>query len=113
MRTLIEPYRRANEMPESPLTLSGGFLGIPEGVTRQSVGIRARIALVFVPRRGALPPAHAAPSRDTHTEDPFMSIGRATKIAAGILFILAVVGVTTPVSLVPLGLAVWVLGEAA
>jgi hypothetical protein len=45
-------------------------------------------------------------------EDLLLSIGRATKIAAGILFILAVVGVTTPVSLVPLGLAVWVLGEA-
>ena len=41
-----------------------------------------------------------------------MSVGRATKIAAGILFILAVVGVNSPVSLVPLGLAVWVLGEA-
>ena len=37
-----------------------------------------------------------------------MSVGRATKIAAGILFILAVVGVNSPVSLVPLGLAVWV-----
>jgi hypothetical protein len=46
-------------------------------------------------------------------EDMCMSIGPATKIAAGILFILAVVGVTAPVSLVPLGLAVWVLGEAA
>jgi hypothetical protein len=42
-----------------------------------------------------------------------MSIGRATKIAAGILFILSVVGIAAPVSLVPLGLAVWVLGEAA
>ncbi len=57
--------------------------------------------------------AQAAPSRDTHTEDLLMSIGRATKIAAGILFILAVVGVNSPVLLVPLGLAVWVLGEAA
>ncbi len=63
---------------------------------------------------GARPPAPAAPSRDsTHSEDLRMSVGRATKIAAGILFILAVVGVPTPVSLVPLGLAVWVLGEAA
>jgi hypothetical protein len=42
-----------------------------------------------------------------------MSIGRATKIAAGILFILAGLGVGTPVALVPIGLAVWVLGEAA
>ena len=41
-----------------------------------------------------------------------MSIGRATKIAAGILFIQAVVGVNSPVLLTPLGLAVWVLGEA-
>jgi hypothetical protein len=63
---------------------------------------------------GGRPTVPAAPSRDnTHTEDLFMSIGRATKIAAGILFILAVVGVTSPVLLVPLGLAVWVLGEAA
>jgi hypothetical protein len=63
---------------------------------------------------GARPSAQAAATRtSTHTENLLMSIGRATKIAAGILFILAVVGVTTPVSLVPLGLAVWVLGEAA
>jgi hypothetical protein len=41
-----------------------------------------------------------------------MSIGRASKIAAGILFILATLGVSTPVLLVPVGLAVWVLGEA-
>ena len=60
------------------------------------------------------PTSQPASSPDnTHTEDQPMSIGRATKIAAGILFILAMVGVTTPVSLVPLGLAVWVLGEAA
>ena len=63
---------------------------------------------------GGRPTAQAASSRDnTHTEDLLMSIGRATKIAAGILFILAVVGVNSPVLLVPLGLAVWVLGEAA
>ena len=63
---------------------------------------------------GEWPTARAASSRDnTHTEDRLMSVGRATKIAAGILFILAVVGVNSPVSLVPLGLAVWVLGEAA
>ena len=63
---------------------------------------------------GGRPTAPAAASREnTHTEDLRMSVGRATKIAAGILFILAVVGVATPVSLVPLGLAVWVLGEAA
>jgi F0F1-type ATP synthase assembly protein I len=42
-----------------------------------------------------------------------MSIGRATKIVAGILFVVAALGVSTPVLLVPLGLAVWVLGEAA
>jgi hypothetical protein len=41
-----------------------------------------------------------------------MSIGRASKIAAGILFILAALGVSVPVLLVPVGLAVWVLGEA-
>lgn len=41
-----------------------------------------------------------------------MSIGRASKIAAGIVFILAAIGVATPVQLVPIGLAVWVLGEA-
>ena len=63
---------------------------------------------------GEWPTARAASPRDnTHTEDRLMSVGRATKIAAGILFILAVVGVNSPVLLVPLGLAVWVLGEAA
>jgi hypothetical protein len=41
-----------------------------------------------------------------------MGIGRASKIAAGIVFILASLGVATPVLLVPIGLAVWVLGEA-
>jgi hypothetical protein len=41
-----------------------------------------------------------------------MSITRASKIAAGILFVLAALGVSTPVLLVPVGLAVWVLGEA-
>jgi hypothetical protein len=41
-----------------------------------------------------------------------MSITRASKIAAGILFVLAALGVATPVMLVPIGLAVWVLGEA-
>ena len=56
--------------------------------------------------------APAVPSHDTHPEDLLMSIGRATKIAAGILFILAVIGVNSPVLLTPLGLAVWVLGEA-
>ena len=40
-------------------------------------------------------------------------VGRATTLAAGLLVILAVVGVNSPVSLVPLGLAVLVLGEAA
>jgi hypothetical protein len=44
-------------------------------------------------------------------EDP-MGIGRVSKIAAGIVFILAALGVATPVLLVPVGLAVWVLGEA-
>ncbi len=41
-----------------------------------------------------------------------MGIGRASKIAAGIVFILASLGVAAPVPLVPIGLAVWVLGEA-
>lgn len=41
-----------------------------------------------------------------------MGINRASKIAAGIIFILAALGVSTPVLLVPIGLAVWVLGEA-
>jgi hypothetical protein len=41
-----------------------------------------------------------------------MGIGRASKIAAGIIFVVAALGVATPVLLVPLGLAVWVLGEA-
>jgi hypothetical protein len=41
-----------------------------------------------------------------------MSIGRASKIVAGILFIVAAVGVASPVLLMPIGLAVWVLGEA-
>ena len=40
-----------------------------------------------------------------------MPIGRMTKIAAGILFVVAALGVAAPVLLVPLGLAVWVLGE--
>ena len=40
-----------------------------------------------------------------------MPIGRVTKIAAGILFVVAALGVAAPVLLVPLGLAVWVLGE--
>lgn len=42
-----------------------------------------------------------------------MSIGRITKIAAGVLFILAALGISSPVALVPIGLAAWVLGEAA
>jgi len=41
-----------------------------------------------------------------------MGIGRASKIAAGIIFVVAARGVATPILLVPLGLAVWVLGEA-
>ena len=41
-----------------------------------------------------------------------MGISRASKIAAGIIFILAALNVSTPVQLVPIGLAVWVLGEA-
>ena len=41
-----------------------------------------------------------------------MGIGRASKIAAGIIFIVALLGVAAPIPLVPLGLAVWVLGEA-
>jgi hypothetical protein len=41
-----------------------------------------------------------------------MGIGRGTKIAAGIIFVVAALGVAAPVLLVPLGLAVWVLGEA-
>jgi hypothetical protein len=40
-----------------------------------------------------------------------MGIGRASKIA-GIIFIVAALGVAAPVLLVPIGLAVWVLGEA-
>ena len=41
-----------------------------------------------------------------------MIIGRVSKIAAGIVFILAALGVAAPIQLVPIGLAVWVLGEA-
>ena len=41
-----------------------------------------------------------------------MGIGRASKIAAGIIFVVAALGVAAPVLLVPIGLAVWVLGEA-
>src|SRR5262249_17974006 len=40
-----------------------------------------------------------------------MPIGRVTKIAAGIIFVVAALGVAAPVLLVPLGLAVWVFGE--
>jgi hypothetical protein len=40
-----------------------------------------------------------------------MPIGRMTKIAAGIIFLVAALGVASPVLLVPLGLAVWVFGE--
>jgi hypothetical protein len=40
-----------------------------------------------------------------------MPIGRMTKIAAGIIFAVAALGVASPVLLVPLGLAVWVFGE--
>jgi len=41
-----------------------------------------------------------------------MGIGRASKIVAGIVFILASLGMPAPVPLVPIGLAIWVLGEA-
>ena len=41
-----------------------------------------------------------------------MGINRASKIAAGIIFILAALGISMPIQLVPIGLAVWVLGEA-
>jgi len=41
-----------------------------------------------------------------------MGVGRASKIAAGIVFIVAALGVAAPVLLVPIGLAIWVLGEA-
>ena len=41
-----------------------------------------------------------------------MGIGRGSKIVAGIVFIVAALGVVTPVALVPIGLAIWVLGEA-
>ena len=41
-----------------------------------------------------------------------MGIGRASKIAAGIVSIVAALGVAAPVLLVPIGLAIWVLGEA-
>lgn len=41
-----------------------------------------------------------------------MSVSRGSKIVAGIIFILAAIGVIAPVALVPIGLAVWVLGEA-
>jgi len=40
-----------------------------------------------------------------------MPIGRMTKIAAGIIFVVAALGVASPVLLVPLVLAVWVFGE--
>jgi len=40
-----------------------------------------------------------------------MPIGRMTKIAAGIIFVVAALGVASPVLLVPLALAVWVFGE--
>lgn len=40
-----------------------------------------------------------------------MPIGRVTKLAAGIIFGVAALGVAAPVLLVPLGLAVWVFGE--
>jgi hypothetical protein len=40
-----------------------------------------------------------------------MPIGRMTKIAAGIIFVVAALGVASPVLLLPLGLAVWVFGE--
>jgi hypothetical protein len=42
-----------------------------------------------------------------------MGIDPAGKIAAGIIVILAALGVSTRVQLVPIGLAVRVLGEAA
>ena len=45
-------------------------------------------------------------------EEVHMGIGRASKIAAGIVFIVAALGVAAPVLLVPIGLAVWVLGES-
>jgi hypothetical protein len=45
-------------------------------------------------------------------EEEHMGLNRASKIAAGIVFILAALGVAAPVALVPIGLAVWVLGEA-
>ena len=51
--------------------------------------------------------APTAPSHGSHTEDQLMSVGRITKIVA------AVIGVSSPVLLVSLGLAAWVLGEAA
>ncbi|MGH6689566.1 MAG: hypothetical protein ACREF4_02655 [Gammaproteobacteria bacterium] len=41
-----------------------------------------------------------------------MGISRLSKIAAGIIFVLAAIGVASPIPLVPIGLAVWVLGEA-
>lgn len=44
-----------------------------------------------------------------------MSIARVTKVVAGVFFLLAGLGVPGlgGISLVPLGLAVWVIGEAA
>ena len=44
-----------------------------------------------------------------------MGVSRLTKVIAGVLFVLAAIGVPAlgPVTLIPLGLAVWVLGEAA
>jgi hypothetical protein len=40
-----------------------------------------------------------------------MGISRASKIVAGIVFLLAALGVAVPAPLVPIGLAIWVLGE--
>jgi hypothetical protein len=42
-----------------------------------------------------------------------MNPGRVTKVVAGVCFLLAAFGVTIGVPLLPIGLAVWVLGEAA
>lgn len=40
-----------------------------------------------------------------------MGIGRTSKVIAAIIFIVAAIGLAAPVPLVPLGLAVWVIGE--
>jgi hypothetical protein len=71
---------------------------------------------MFIARRAAVALAGASTpcytGSDFHPGGAIMGIGRASKIVAGILFIVAALGVSSPVLLMPIGLAVWVLGEA-